>query len=177
MAGLSSNVCACNASKSGRWRWYDRYFAYSMAVGMQDYEQEIAACKRRLFSELFQSDIQALLEVGMGTGPNLKYYGQQKVCPSPEMTAVWHCIRFWYTRCHMPYTCCPGRKHVVICACDWSHCKSDGWSRHRDAAACHELSTLFCALHTIAWQCPQWVHARQYKCANPADIVVLQVPV
>lgn len=51
-----------------------------MAVGMQDYELEIAACKRRLFSELFQSDIQALLEVGMGTGPNMKYYGQQQVC-------------------------------------------------------------------------------------------------
>ena len=55
-----------------------------MAVGMQDYEHEIAACKRRLFSELFHSDIQALLEVGMGTGPNLKYYEQQQVCSSSE---------------------------------------------------------------------------------------------
>ena len=50
-----------------------------MAVGMQDYEQEIAACKRRLFTELFQSDIQELLEVGMGTGPNMRYYEQQQV--------------------------------------------------------------------------------------------------
>ncbi|KAL3162688.1 hypothetical protein ABBQ38_008732 [Trebouxia sp. C0009 RCD-2024] len=64
-----------------------------MAVGMQDYELEIAACKRRLFSELFQSDIQALLEVGMGTGPNMKYYGQQQsmqivgVDPNPEMAS------------------------------------------------------------------------------------------
>ena len=46
---------------------------------MQDYEHEIAACKRRLFAELFQSDIQELLEVGMGTGPNLRYYEQQQV--------------------------------------------------------------------------------------------------
>ena len=77
---MCSNACACSATnKTGRWRWYDRYFAYSMAVGMQEYEQEIAACKRRLFNELFQSDIQELLEVGMGTGPNLRYYEQQKV--------------------------------------------------------------------------------------------------
>ena len=77
---MCSNVCACSANnKTGRWRWYDRYFAYSMAVGMQDYEHEMAACKRRLFTELFQSDIQELLELGMGTGPNLKYYNQQQV--------------------------------------------------------------------------------------------------
>ena len=80
VASMCSNACACSATnKTGRWRWYDRYFAYSMAVGMQEYEQEIAACKRRLFNELFQSDIQELLEVGMGTGPNLRYYEQQKV--------------------------------------------------------------------------------------------------
>ena len=81
VAGTCSNACACNKNaRSGRWRWYDRYFAYNMAFGMQDYEQEIAACKRRLFMELFQHNIEDLLEVGMGTGPNLKYYKQRQVC-------------------------------------------------------------------------------------------------
>lgn len=46
---------------------------------MQDYEQEIAACKEGLFAELFQSDIHDLLEIGLGTGPNLKYYAAQQV--------------------------------------------------------------------------------------------------
>lgn len=66
-----------------------------MAVGMQDYEQEIAACKRRLFTELFQSDIQELLEVGMGTGPNLRYYKQQQVKLKQAMAEVFaNCALF-----------------------------------------------------------------------------------
>ena len=50
-----------------------------MAFGMQDYEHQIAARKESLFAELFQSQIHNLLEVGLGTGPNLKYYVAQKV--------------------------------------------------------------------------------------------------
>ena len=50
-----------------------------MAFGMQDYEQQVAACKESLFAELFQSRIHNLLEIGLGTGPNLKYYAKQKV--------------------------------------------------------------------------------------------------
>ena len=50
-----------------------------MAFGMQDYEQQIAACKESLFAELFQSRIHNLLEIGLGTGPNLKYYAAQAV--------------------------------------------------------------------------------------------------
>ena len=50
-----------------------------MAFGMQDYEQQVAARKESLFAELFQSRIHNLLEIGLGTGPNLKYYAAQKV--------------------------------------------------------------------------------------------------
>ncbi len=58
-----------------------------MAFGMQDYEREIAACKKFLFAELFQSDIHNLLDVGMGTGPNLKYYKDQRVSNSPAISS------------------------------------------------------------------------------------------
>ena len=50
-----------------------------MAFGMQSYEEELAACKRSLFADLFQTPISSLLEVGMGTGPNFKYYSAQQV--------------------------------------------------------------------------------------------------
>ena len=82
VGGGCSHVCACAAYASetpGRWQWYDKYFAYSMAFGMQSYEEELAACKRGLFAELFRSPIHSLLEVGLGTGPNLKFYSEQKV--------------------------------------------------------------------------------------------------
>lgn len=62
-----------------------------MAFGMQSYEEELAACKRSLFADLLQTSTSSLLEVGIGTGPNFKYYsGHQdmKVVgldPNPEM--------------------------------------------------------------------------------------------
>lgn len=74
-----------------------------MAFGMQDYEQEIAACKRRLFMELFQSEVEDLLEVGMGTGPNLKYYKQRQVC-CKELQATTCCNYAAAQYC--TFTCC-----------------------------------------------------------------------
>ena len=50
-----------------------------MAYGMQDYEEQIAGFKTGLFADLFTSQIHSMLEVGMGTGPNLKYLAAQKV--------------------------------------------------------------------------------------------------
>ncbi|DBA78680.1 TPA: hypothetical protein ACH3X1_008595 [Trebouxia sp. C0004] len=92
LVGSCGNVCACTTrNKSGRWHWYDRYFAYNMAYGMQDYEEQIAGFKTGLFADLFTSQLHSMLEVGMGTGPNLKYFAAQKsvnivgVDPNPEM--------------------------------------------------------------------------------------------
>ncbi len=50
-----------------------------MAYGMQDYEEQIAGFKTGLFADLFTCQIHSMLEVGMGTGPNLKYLAAQKV--------------------------------------------------------------------------------------------------
>lgn len=49
-----------------------------MATTMEQYEAEIAPLKRRLFDTavLPGNDV---LELGMGTGPNLRYYAQQDV--------------------------------------------------------------------------------------------------
>lgn len=54
-----------------------------MAYGMQDYEEQIAGFKTGLFADLFSSQIHSMLEVGMGTGPNLKYFAAQKVSIQP----------------------------------------------------------------------------------------------
>ncbi len=48
-----------------------------MATGMQDYEQQIAPVKRRLFADAFsQTPVRNVVEIGVGTGPNLKYIPQ-----------------------------------------------------------------------------------------------------
>lgn len=57
-----------------------RYFALGMATTMQQYEAEIAPLKRRLFADAVTPDTD-VLELGMGTGPNLRYYGS-KVTPA-----------------------------------------------------------------------------------------------
>lgn len=87
----SSAGCACS-----RRQWYDKYFAYNMAVGMEDYEVAVQPVKQLLFSQLLTSlpqqqqqqqqlqqqstdkpssssssspgAMHALLEVGIGTG-------------------------------------------------------------------------------------------------------------
>lgn len=49
-----------------------------MATTMQQYETEIAPLKRRLFSAAVAPGAH-VLELGMGTGPNLHFYAGQQV--------------------------------------------------------------------------------------------------
>lgn len=59
----------CSPGPRSRNTWYDKYFAYNMAVGMAEYEEAVAPVKRQLFSELTDDvSIHTVLEVGMGTG-------------------------------------------------------------------------------------------------------------
>lgn len=67
----------------GRWGWYDRYFALAM-TSMEDYEREIEPLKRRLHRTALTPGC-TVLELGMGTGPNLRY---QAVCPGVQVTGI-----------------------------------------------------------------------------------------
>ncbi|XP_010551421.1 PREDICTED: methyltransferase-like protein 7A isoform X2 [Tarenaya hassleriana] len=53
--------------------WYEELSAWSMNTGMQSYEAEIAGYKMKLFDNLV-GKAEQVLEIGIGTGPNLKYY-------------------------------------------------------------------------------------------------------
>ncbi|XBH80195.1 hypothetical protein VPH35_105986 [Triticum aestivum] len=53
--------------------WYEKLYATAMDKGMQSYEAEIAQYKSNLFSQLSVAG-ENILELGVGTGPNLKYY-------------------------------------------------------------------------------------------------------
>jgi hypothetical protein len=49
-----------------------------MAQGMRSYEAQIAPVKRQLFQQIRASagsGAVRVLEIGIGTGPNLEYYG------------------------------------------------------------------------------------------------------
>ncbi|MQL80794.1 hypothetical protein Taro_013241 [Colocasia esculenta] len=58
------------ASRPG---WYKELYARVMDQGMKSYEAEVAGYKQKLFSQL-KGQSSKILEVGVGTGPNLKYY-------------------------------------------------------------------------------------------------------
>lgn len=53
--------------------WYEEFFAVAMDTTMKSYEAEIAGYKSQLFANLTGKTAN-LLEIGIGTGPNLKYY-------------------------------------------------------------------------------------------------------
>ncbi|XP_048503265.1 uncharacterized protein LOC104897881 isoform X2 [Beta vulgaris subsp. vulgaris] len=53
--------------------WYEEFYASVMNNGMKSYEEEIAGYKSKLFNEL-RGEAKEVLEIGVGTGPNLKYY-------------------------------------------------------------------------------------------------------
>lgn len=53
--------------------WYEEFYASVLDKGMKSYEDEIAGYKSQLFSNL-KGKAQKVLEIGIGTGPNLKYY-------------------------------------------------------------------------------------------------------
>lgn len=84
---LSFTPCSCVVCTAASREFLDRAFAAAMAEGMADYEQSIAPVKRQLFAELLGGlhDWQVtpttgqpahLLELGVGTGPNLRFYSE-----------------------------------------------------------------------------------------------------
>jgi ubiquinone/menaquinone biosynthesis C-methylase UbiE len=82
-------ICSPNASRSKdvsetfhpqRPDWYKELFAWFLSTGMRSYEAEIAEYKRKLFEKL-AGKAETVLEIGVGTGPNLKYFaGNENVC-------------------------------------------------------------------------------------------------
>nr|GEX85132.1 methyltransferase-like protein 7A isoform X1 [Tanacetum cinerariifolium] len=55
--------------------WYEEFYAGAMDRTMKTYEAEIAGLKSQLFANLTGKKAAKILEIGIGTGPNLKYYG------------------------------------------------------------------------------------------------------
>ncbi|KAK3027338.1 hypothetical protein RJ639_040430 [Escallonia herrerae] len=53
--------------------WYEEFFASVMDTSMKAYEAEISGYKLQLFGNL-RGKANKILEIGIGTGPNLKYY-------------------------------------------------------------------------------------------------------
>jgi SAM-dependent methyltransferase len=96
--GCCCTGCAARAASGmDRIAWMDKFFASVMATEMADYEAAIAPLKHRLFSRLLndiaqdarQQDakqVAEVLEIGMGTGPNLPYYSRDGA--SVHITAV-----------------------------------------------------------------------------------------
>ncbi|XP_078175100.1 uncharacterized protein LOC144568599 isoform X2 [Carex rostrata] len=55
--------------------FYEELYAKAMSSGMKGYEREIAGYKGKLFSNLkLKGTKKKVLELGVGTGPNFKYY-------------------------------------------------------------------------------------------------------
>ncbi|WP_036488459.1 class I SAM-dependent methyltransferase [Myxosarcina sp. GI1] len=61
------NVKSADKSTPG---WYQRLFAWLMAHATAKYEAEMSDRKQELFADLHGN----ILEIGPGTGPNLRYY-------------------------------------------------------------------------------------------------------
>lgn len=100
----SMTVCPCsfcrahayqNESKGHGNLFMKKIFASAMANGMEEYEAAIEPVKETIFSKLFQGEegtsVRTLVEVGIGTGPNIKYYSNRSdlnvvgVDPNPYM--------------------------------------------------------------------------------------------
>ncbi|KAJ4874661.1 S-adenosyl-L-methionine-dependent methyltransferases superfamily protein [Raphanus sativus] len=64
--------------------WYDELFAWSMDTSIEPYEKEISSYKMKLFDNLV-GKAEKVLEIGVGTGPNFKYYS---VIPNVSVLGV-----------------------------------------------------------------------------------------
>jgi SAM-dependent methyltransferase len=58
---------------------YGDTFARTMEGGMADYETSIRAVKDSLFARLDARGVRDVVEIGVGTGPNMRYYGGMRV--------------------------------------------------------------------------------------------------
>eukprot|EP00588_Corethron_pennatum_P010316 CAMPEP_0194279718 /NCGR_PEP_ID=MMETSP0169-20130528/14085_1 /TAXON_ID=218684 /ORGANISM="Corethron pennatum, Strain L29A3" /LENGTH=322 /DNA_ID=CAMNT_0039024175 /DNA_START=266 /DNA_END=1234 /DNA_ORIENTATION=- len=92
---LGGSICTCSvcvaasliqsdgSTSEDKWGWkadekgLDARFARVMAGGMRDYEEmdEVQTFKTELFDNVKKGDL--VLEVGVGPGPNLKFYGSR----------------------------------------------------------------------------------------------------
>ncbi|XP_010551633.2 PREDICTED: methyltransferase-like protein 7A [Tarenaya hassleriana] len=79
-----------NTTHPRRPDWYQGFFAWFLSKFMASYEAEVASYKMKLFDKLVEK-AEKVLEIGIGTGPNLKYYAGNKnvsvygVDPNPMM--------------------------------------------------------------------------------------------
>lgn len=58
--------------------WYEEFYASAMNSTMESYEAQIAGYKSQIFTYL-RENANKILELGIGTGPNLKYYASNGV--------------------------------------------------------------------------------------------------
>ncbi|KAL6969618.1 hypothetical protein U1Q18_029328 [Sarracenia purpurea var. burkii] len=62
-----------NSIRPPRPDWYEELYAFLLATSTQSYEAEVAGYKSQLLTNL-KGKAETVLEIGIGTGPNLKYY-------------------------------------------------------------------------------------------------------
>ncbi|KAL7091390.1 hypothetical protein ACP275_12G102700 [Erythranthe tilingii] len=78
------HIAMLNRIHPPRLDWYEEFYASAMDKTMKPYEAEIAGYKSLLFANLI-GKADKILEIGIGTGPNLKYYAD---CPGVEVFGV-----------------------------------------------------------------------------------------
>lgn len=71
--------------------WYQKFFAWVLNSFTKSYEAEVAQYKSKIFGNLKEKKANKILEIGIGTGPNLSYYTSNTdvqvvgIDPNPEM--------------------------------------------------------------------------------------------